>query len=151
MSDVKWKISKRAFKKLTHPYMDGRVLVYVSVCLSFRKSWITFDGMKGSWWNVQDQSNSVQVILFISLFNFLYLMNMASFHSLCVFLHVNKWVLNWAHVSASFKPNCMKILISCNWVLMKPTLLTPVQNWFIHIWCKYKQSECNDAVLNKRN
>ncbi len=36
--------------------------VYLSVCLSIFKSWITFDGMKGSWRNFQDQSNSAQVI-----------------------------------------------------------------------------------------
>ena len=47
--------------------MGGRasVCLSVSVCLSGLKSWITFDGMKGSWWNFQDQSNSnsIQVLL----------------------------------------------------------------------------------------
>ncbi len=32
------------------------------VCLSWRKSWITFDGMKGFWWNFQDHFNSVLVM-----------------------------------------------------------------------------------------
>jgi hypothetical protein len=36
--------------------------VSVYLCLSGLKSWITFDGMKGSWWNFQDQFNSLQVI-----------------------------------------------------------------------------------------
>ncbi len=43
---VKWKVSKKG--------------ICLCVCLSWLKS---FDGMKGSWWNFQDHSNSVQVIL----------------------------------------------------------------------------------------
>jgi hypothetical protein len=57
---------KKGIKCFCHPFMDGRACIYlsvsVSVCLSGLKSGITFDGMKGYWWNFQDQSNSVQVI-----------------------------------------------------------------------------------------
>jgi hypothetical protein len=37
--------------------------VCVSVCLSSRKSWITLRGIDRPWWNIQDQSNSIQVII----------------------------------------------------------------------------------------
>ncbi len=55
---VKWKGSKTGIKNFACSYMDGGSCV----CLTGLKSWITFDGMKGFWWNFQDQSNSSQVI-----------------------------------------------------------------------------------------
>jgi hypothetical protein len=59
----KWNIEKRNVSKQAKTfacqYIDGRA----SVCLSvFDKKLNNFDEMKGSWWNFQDQSNSVQVI-----------------------------------------------------------------------------------------
>ncbi len=65
---VKWKGIKNRHKKISPAriWMGVRVsvclCVCVSVCLSGLKSWISFDGMKGSWWNFQDQSNFSQVI-----------------------------------------------------------------------------------------
>ena len=66
---VKWKVSKTGIKKLRPPVygwgfvcLSVCVSVCLSVCLSGLKSWITFDGMKGYWWNFQDQSNFSQVI-----------------------------------------------------------------------------------------
>jgi len=44
------------------PPIYGWGFLCLCVCLSGLKSWITFDGMKGSWWNFRDQSNSSQVI-----------------------------------------------------------------------------------------
>ncbi len=64
---VKWKESKKGRKILTHLHMDGRACVCLCVCLSRLKSWINFDGVKGSWWNFQDQSNSLQVIFWRSV------------------------------------------------------------------------------------
>jgi len=55
---------KKGHKKF-HPSVYGWEDVYLSVLsVSFclEKSWITFDGMKGSSLNLQDQSNSIQVI-----------------------------------------------------------------------------------------
>ncbi len=53
---------KQTFKKF-HPPIYGWEGVCLSVCcLSFGKSWITFDGMYGSCWNFQDQSKPLQVI-----------------------------------------------------------------------------------------
>ncbi len=43
------------------PSVYGWEGMSLCACLSRLKSWITFDGMKGSWWNFQDQSNSVQL------------------------------------------------------------------------------------------
>jgi hypothetical protein len=55
---------KNRHKKISpaHICMGVHVSVCVSVCLSGLKSWITFDGMKGFWYNFKDQSNSSQVI-----------------------------------------------------------------------------------------
>ncbi len=67
VSGLRWKVLKRALKNLSVCiWMGGSVSVCVCVCLyvclSARKTWITFDGMKGSWWNFQDHSNPIQVI-----------------------------------------------------------------------------------------
>ncbi len=43
-------------------YTDGRVCICLCVCLPRLKSRINFDGMKGFWWNFQDQTNSLQLI-----------------------------------------------------------------------------------------
>ncbi len=55
---MKWKVSKRALKSLPiRIWMGGHEVclsVCPCVCLSLRRSWISFGGMKGSWWNFQE-------------------------------------------------------------------------------------------------
>ncbi len=66
---AKWKVSKRTLKiSPIHIWVGGCVsvcvFVYLSVCLYWLKSWITFDWMKGSWRNFQDQPNYVLQVIF---------------------------------------------------------------------------------------
>jgi len=45
------------------PSVYGWEGMCLSVCLTFRESWIIFDGNNGSWLNFQDLSNSIKVII----------------------------------------------------------------------------------------